>query len=150
MGQGPALVKAANWLGHLQFDLESPIFRHWTRELSRYHQYIRYDDRGCGLSDRDLTSSTFQDWVYDLETVVDAAGLDKFSLLGISQGGAVSIAYAARHPDRGGHLVLYGARAPGWSKGHTSLEGVEEGKTQRTRTKIGWGKENPAYRQPFT
>src|SRR3989442_2562875 len=73
LGHGPPLVKAANWLGHLQFDLESPIFRHWTIELSRYHEYVRYDDRGCGLSDRDVSSSTFQDWVHDLETVVDSA-----------------------------------------------------------------------------
>jgi pimeloyl-ACP methyl ester carboxylesterase len=79
------LVKAANWLGHLQFDLNSPIFRHWTRELSRYNECVRYDDRGCGLSDRDVKSSTFQDWVHDLESIVDSAGLEKFALLGISQ-----------------------------------------------------------------
>src|SRR5207244_4375003 len=94
LGHGPPLVKAANWLGHLQFDLDSPIFRHWTRELSRYNEYVRYDDRGCGLSDRVVKSSTFQDWVHDLETVVDSAGLDKFALLGISQGGARSIRHA--------------------------------------------------------
>ncbi len=98
----------------MQFDLDSPIFRHWTRELSRYHQYTRYDDRGCGLSDRNVTSSTFEDWVHDLETVIDAAGLDKFALLGMSQGGAVCIAYAARHPHRVTHLILYGASALGW------------------------------------
>ena len=102
LGHGPPLVKAANWLGHLQFDLDSPIFRHWTRELSRYNEYVRYDDRGCGLSDRVVKSSTFQDWVYDLETVVDSAGLDKFALLGISQGGAVSIARAG---GPGGHRL---------------------------------------------
>jgi len=134
----------------LQFDLDSPIFRHWTRELSKYHQYTRYDDRGCGLSDRDVTSSNFQDWVHDLETVVDAVGLDKFALLGMSQGGAVCIAYAARHPDRVSHLILYGASALGWSKVHTSTEEVEEGRAILTLTKTGWGKDNPAYRQLFT
>jgi pimeloyl-ACP methyl ester carboxylesterase len=134
----------------LQFDLESPIFRHWTRELSRYHQYTRYDDRGCGLSDREVASSTFNDWVHDLETVVDAAGLDKFALLGMSQGGAVGIAYAARHPSRVTHLVLYGASALGWSKIHTSPQDVEERNAILTLTKIGWGKDDPTYRQIFT
>src|SRR2546428_13364781 len=98
LGRGPPFVKAANWLGHLQFDLESPIFRHWTRELSRYHQYIRYDDRGCGLSDRDLTSSTFQDWVHDRETVVDGAGVGKLSLAAIFQCGAASVGDAGGPP----------------------------------------------------
>jgi pimeloyl-ACP methyl ester carboxylesterase len=144
------LVKAANWLGHLQFDLESPIFRHWTRELSRYNEYVRYDDRGCGLSDRDVKSSTFQDWVDDLESIVDSAGLEKFALLGISQGGAVSIAYAARHPGRVSHLILYGASALGWSKIHTSPAEQEEGIAMLTLTRAGWGKDNPAYRQIFT
>ena len=127
LGHGPPLVKAANWLGHLQFDLDSPIFRHWTRELSRYNEYVRYDDRGCGLSDRVVKSSTFQDWVHDLETVVDSAGLDKFALLGISQGGAVSIAYAARHPDRVSHLILDGASALGWSKSTPRLRNRRRG-----------------------
>src|SRR3989442_15673844 len=135
LGHGPPLVKAANWLGHLQFDLESPIFRHWPRELSRYHQSIRYDDRGCGLSDRDLTSSTFQDWVHDLETVVDAPTLDKVSLLGISQGGAVSIAYPARHPERVSHLILDGAIALGGAKIHTSAQEQEEGRAMLTLTR---------------
>src|SRR5437016_13423147 len=94
LGHGPPLVKAANWLGHLQFDLDSPIFRHWTRELSRYNEYVRYDDRGCGLSDRVVKSCTFEDWVHDLETVVDSPGVDKFSLLGISLGWAGNIADA--------------------------------------------------------
>ena len=150
LGHGPPLVKAANWLGHLQFDLDSPIFRHWTRELSRYNEYVRYDDRGCGLSDRVVKSSTFQDWVHDLETVVDSAGLDKFALLGISQGGAVSIAYAARHPHRVSHLILYGASALGWSKIHSSPAEQEEGNAMLTLTRAGWGKDNPAYRQLFT
>src|SRR2546425_2040061 len=150
LGHGPPLVKAANWLGHLQFDLDTPIFRHWTRELSRYHQYIRYDDRGCGLSDRDLTSSTFQDWVHDLETVVDAARLDKFSLLGVSQGGAVSIAYAARHPERVNHLILCGAYPRGWAKRSLPPEELEEANARMTLMRVSWGKDNPSVRQLFT
>lgn len=150
LGRGPPLVKAANWLGHLQFDLESPIFRHWTRELSKYHQYLRYDDRGCGLSDREVGSSSFEDWVHDLESVVDTAGLDEFALLGISQGGAVSIAYAVRHPERVSHLILYGASALGWLKIHTSPAEQQEAMAWLTLTQAGWGRENQAYRQLFT
>src|SRR3989442_12660467 len=103
-------------------------------ELSRYNEYVCYDDRGCGLSDRVVKSSTFQDWVHDLETVVDSAGLDKFALLGISQGGAVSIAYAARHPHKISHLILYGASALGWSNIHSSPAEQEEVKTILTLT----------------
>src|SRR3989442_8274076 len=106
LGNGPPLVKAANGLGHLQFELESPIFRHWTMELSRYHEYVRYDDRGCGLSDRDVSSSTFQDWAHDLETVVDSSGVLKFELLGIFPGGRVDIDYGASPHRRGSPLSI--------------------------------------------
>src|SRR5688572_32711451 len=97
-GDGYPLVKAANWLNHLQYDWESPIWRHLFRELSRGQRLVRYDERGNGMSDWDAPDVSFDAWVSDLETVVDAAGLDRFALLGISQGGPVSIAYAARHP----------------------------------------------------
>ncbi len=98
-GEGPPLVKAANWLSHLDYDWESPVWRHWLVELSRRFRLVRYDERGCGLSDWDIGRFSFHDWVDDLEAVVDAAGLDRFSLLGISQGGPVAIAYAVRHPN---------------------------------------------------
>ena len=99
-GAGPPLVKAANWLSHLDYDWESPVWRHWLAELSRRFRLVRYDERGCGLSDWDIGRFSFDDWVDDLEAVVDAAGLDRFPLLGISQGGPVAIAYAVRHPER--------------------------------------------------
>jgi DNA-binding winged helix-turn-helix (wHTH) protein len=99
-GAGPPLVKAANWLGHLAYDWESPVWRHWLAELSRRFRLVRYDERGCGLSDWDIGRFSFDAWVDDLEAVVDAAGLDRFPLLGISQGGPVAIAYAVRHPER--------------------------------------------------
>ncbi len=109
-GDGPPLVKAANWLSHLEYDWENPTWRHWWIALSRSHRLIRYDARGCGLSDWNVDPGTYalDTWVDDLATVVDSAGVDRFDLLGISQGGAVALAYAAAHPERVRHLVLYG------------------------------------------
>lgn len=106
VGEGPPLVRAANWMTHLGYDIESPVWRHWVRDLSRDHTFIRYDERGCGLSDWDANDFTFDDWVADLESVVEALGLQRFPLLGVSQGGAVAVAYAARHPDGVSRLVL--------------------------------------------
>jgi pimeloyl-ACP methyl ester carboxylesterase len=96
---------------HLGYDIESPVWKHWVRDLSLKNRFIRYDERGCGLSDWDAPDFTFDDWVADLESVVEALGLERFPLLGVSQGGAVAVAYAARHPDRVSHLVLCGAYA---------------------------------------
>ena len=99
-GTGPPLVKPANWMTHLDYDWESPVWRHWLRALSREHTLIRYDERGNGLSDREVADLSFDAWVSDLETIVDSLGLDRFPLFGISQGCAVAIAYAVRHPER--------------------------------------------------
>ena len=112
-GTGPPLVKVANWLSHLEFDTDSPVWRHWLAALSERHTLVRYDERGSGLSDWDAADISFEAWVRDLETVVDAAGLERFPLLGIAKGGAIAIAYAARHPERISHLVLYGTSARG-------------------------------------
>jgi pimeloyl-ACP methyl ester carboxylesterase len=108
MGAGPALVKAANWLSHLDYDRETVVWRHWLVELSRRYRLLRYDERGCGLSDWDVPDFSLDSWVRDLEAVVDAAGLDRFPLLGISRGGPVAVAYAVRNPERVSHLVLFG------------------------------------------
>ena len=113
VGSGPPLVKASNWLTHLDFEWDSPIWRHWWQRLSAHHRLVRYDERGNGMSQRDVGDVSFDTWVRDLETVVDAAGLDRFPLLGISRGGAIAIAYAVKHPERVSHLVLYGAFAAG-------------------------------------
>jgi DNA-binding winged helix-turn-helix (wHTH) protein len=99
-GDGPPLVKASNWLTHLDFEWGSPIWQHWWTELSKHHRVIRYDERGNGMSQRDVPDVSFDTWVRDLETVVDAAGLDRFALLGISRGGAIAIAYTVKHPER--------------------------------------------------
>ena len=150
MGSGPQLVKTGNWMTHLEFDFESPIWRHLYRELSRDHTLIRYDARGNGLSDRDVEDVSFETFVSDLETVVDAAGLDRFALLGISQGCAVSIAYAVRHPERVTHLILFGGYAVGWAKRARSAAEKEQGAAMLTLMRFGWGQENPAFRQLFT
>jgi class 3 adenylate cyclase/pimeloyl-ACP methyl ester carboxylesterase len=150
VGSGPPLVKAAHWLTHVQYDLESPVWRPWVREFSKQYTYIRYDERGFGLSDRDPENFSFESWVQDLETVVDALGLEKFDLLGNSQGGPVSIAYAARHPERVNHLVLGGAFAKGWEHWNIEPGQLELIRAMVTIMKNGWGRDDPFARRVFT
>jgi len=150
MGDGPPLVKAANWLTHLEYDLESPVWRHWHRDLSRSHLLLRYDERGCGLSDLDVDEFSIDAWVRDLEAVVDAAGLDRFPLVGISQGGAVAIEFAARHPERVSKLVLYGAFAKGPALRARSPEEEREARLMLELPALGWGRREPVFRQVFT
>lgn len=148
-GSGPVLVKTANWLTHLEFDWTSPVWRHWLSQLATGHTLIRYDERGCGLSDRDVAEITFESWVRDLEAVVDAAGLDRFPLLGISQGAAVAVTYAARHPERVTRLVLYGGYLRGRLLRDPSPRARREAEVMEQLIEIGWGRENPAFRQVF-
>ena len=150
LGKGPPLVKVANWLNHLEFDLESPLWRPWFRELSADHLLVRYDERGCGLSDWDAEDYSLEAWVRDLEAVVDAMGLDRFPLLGMSQGGPVAIAYAVRHPERVTHLILYGTYARGWACRGLSAEQLAEYEALITLTERGWGRDLPTYRDVFT
>ncbi len=148
VGQGPPLVKAANWLNHLEYDWESPIWSHLLHELATRHRLIRYDARGNGLSDWEPEDISFDALVHDLETVVETLGLTRFPLFGISQGCAVSIVYALRHPGRVSHLVLYGGYARGrYKRGPTSMAQAE---AMTTLMLQGWGQENPAFRQLFT
>jgi len=148
-GAGPPLVKAANWLSHLAYDWESPVWRHWLAELSRRFRLVRYDERGCGLSDWDVGRFSFDDWVDDLEAVVDAAGLDRFPLLGISQGGPVAIAYAVRHPERVTHLVLLGSYAQGRRKSARTPDELALAEAHIEIVRLGWGRPDPTYRQIF-
>jgi pimeloyl-ACP methyl ester carboxylesterase/DNA-binding CsgD family transcriptional regulator len=148
-GEGPPLVKAANWLSHLEFDWTSPVWHHWLTGLSRYNTLIRYDERGNGLSDREVEDLSFEAWVNDLESVVDARGLEQFPLFGISQGAAVAIAYAVRHPERVTRLILYGGYARGWRHRENTPQQAEEAETLVRLMKIGWGSNNPAFRQVF-
>ncbi|MGZ8348665.1 MAG: alpha/beta fold hydrolase [Allosphingosinicella sp.] len=148
-GEGPPLVKTANWLNHIEYEWESPIWRHWLRELSRDHMLLRYDERGNGLSDWKVADLSFEAFVNDLETVVDAAGLDRFDLFGISQGCAVAIAYSVRHPQRVKRMVLVGGFARGWAKRGDPDE-IARREAMLTLTRTGWGQNNPAFRQMFT
>lgn len=145
----PPLVKAANWLNHLELDWDAPIWSPLFKELSQSHRLLRYDERGCGLSDWDVGDISFDSFVKDLEQVVDAAGLDRFPLLGISQGAAVSVRYAVLHPDRVSHLILFGGYDRGWRHSATAKE-VLEREAVMVLTKAGWGMDNPAYRHVFS
>jgi pimeloyl-ACP methyl ester carboxylesterase/DNA-binding winged helix-turn-helix (wHTH) protein len=148
-GEGPPLVRAANWMTHLGYDIESPVWKHWVRDLSDKHRFIRYDERGCGLSDWDATEFSFDDWVADLESVVEALGLERFPLLGVSQGGAVAVAYAARHPERVSHLVLCGAYARGRAVRATGDDEKRAAALDLELARVGWGRDDPAFRQVF-
>ena len=149
VGSGPPLVKAPNWMTHLEYDWRSPIWRHLMQELSRGRTLVRFDQRGTGLSDRDPEQITHELFVSDLAQVIDAVGLSRFPLLGISQGCAISIRYAASHPNRVTGLILYGGYAQGRRK-RGSTAAVEEADAQRAIIKHGWGKDDPGFRQFFT
>ena len=148
-GKGTPVVKVANWLNHLEFDWESPVWRHTLEPIARRHLLVRYDERGNGLSDWDVSDLSFDAFVRDLETVVDAVELDRFALFGISQGCAVSIAYAVRHPKRVSRLVLFGGYARGWRKREDRKE-IARREALDVLMETGWGQDNPAFRQTFT
>ena len=149
-GSGPALVKAANWLSHLELDWGSPVWRHWIEFFADHFRFVRYDERGCGMTDWNVGDLSSERWLEDLENVVEAASLrEPFALLGMSQGAAICIAYAARHPERVSRLVLYGAYARGWSH-RPDAPGRKEYEAIIELTRSGWGKENPVFRQVFT
>ncbi len=149
IGEGFPLVKTANWLNHIEFDWQSPVWRHWLRELARENYLVRYDERGNGMSDWDTSELSFEAFVDDLETVIDAAGLDHFDLLALSQGAAVAIAYSIRHPGRIRRMILLGGYARGWA---LRLQGDDLARREAmvTITRTGWGSDNPAYLQMFT
>jgi pimeloyl-ACP methyl ester carboxylesterase/DNA-binding winged helix-turn-helix (wHTH) protein len=148
-GDGPPLVRAANWMTHLGYDIESPVWKHWVRDLSDKHRFIRYDERGCGLSDWEATDFTFEDWVADLESVVEALGLERFPLLGVSQGGAVAVAYAARHPERVSRLVLCSAYARGRAVRAATDDEKRAAALDLELARVGWGRDDPVFRQVF-
>jgi DNA-binding winged helix-turn-helix (wHTH) protein/alpha-beta hydrolase superfamily lysophospholipase len=149
VGSGAPLVKAGNWLNHLEYDWESPVWSHLLHWMADQWQLVRYDTRGNGLSDWDVKDISFEGMISDLETVVDAAGLDRFVLFGASQGCAVSIAYAIKHPERVEKLVLYGGFARG-RRTRGSEADIAQADAMLTLMRTGWGSENPAFRQVFT
>ena len=149
-GSGPLVVKAANWLTHLEYDWDSPVWRHWIRFFADHFHFMRYDERGCGLTDRTVGELSHERWVRDLEDVADtAAPMKPLTLLGISQGAAVCIDYATRHPERVSRLVLYGGYARGVARrGSPKAERISQAIIELAR--LGWGMEGPAFRQVFT
>jgi pimeloyl-ACP methyl ester carboxylesterase/DNA-binding winged helix-turn-helix (wHTH) protein len=149
-GNGPPLVRAAHWITHLEYDWQSPVWRHWLEGLSRWRTLVRYDERGCGLSDHDPAELTFESFVRDLEVVVDQIGLDRFPLLGVSQGGAVAIEYAHRHPERVSGLILVGAYARGRARRPEHPESGEDYALQREMMRLGWGRDDPSHRLYFS
>lgn len=149
-GDGPPLVRTANWLGHLEYEWQNLIRRPTLDVLSRHYSLLRYDQRGCGLSDRNVENISFEAWVDDLDTVVRAAGFRRFSLLGASQGCAIAVAYAVRHPEKVSHLMLYGGYVLGKLKRELSEREREEARTLIKLIELGWGKGTPEFRQVFT
>lgn len=148
-GAGPPLVKAPHWFTHLEYESRSPIWKPWIEALSRAHMLLRMDARGCGLSEWDIADISFEAWVHDLEAVVDAAGLDRFALFGHSQGGAIATEYAVRHPERVTHLILLGSYARGAMKRDPSPQRIDELEAQLKLIEVGWGRDDPSYRQMF-
>jgi pimeloyl-ACP methyl ester carboxylesterase/DNA-binding CsgD family transcriptional regulator len=149
-GDGPPLVKAPNYMSHLEYDWDSPVWGHWMEALSSHWSLLRYDTRGLGLSDIEVKDISLDAWVEDLATVVDAAGLDRFPLLGISAGGPVAIAYAARHPERVSRLVLYGSYARGRFRRSDRPEDHRQAQLLLDLMASGWGHDNAAFRHVFT
>ncbi|MEO0499231.1 MAG: alpha/beta fold hydrolase [Pseudomonadota bacterium] len=149
MGAGRPLLKAANWLTHLDAELESPVWGDFYRAMAAFCQLHRYDERGNGLSDWEVADFSFEAWVRDLEIVADAADLGRVPLLGISQGGAVCIEYACRHPERVSGLILIGAYPAGW-RANTDPKWRARRAAEVTLVRHGWGDNNPAYRQIFS
>jgi pimeloyl-ACP methyl ester carboxylesterase/DNA-binding CsgD family transcriptional regulator len=146
-GAGPLLIKAANWLTHLEYEWESPVWRHWMRFFTEHFRFVRHDERGCGMTDWNVGDLSFERWVEDLEAVVDAVDpQEPFAMLGISQGAAPCIAYAVKRVSR---LVLYGAYARGtFQRGDEDKDRLYRALIDMTR--LGWGKDNPVFRQVFT
>ena len=149
-GAGPVILRAAHWLSHVTYDLDSPVWRPWVEALSRRHRYVRYDPRGCGMSERHCADLSLAAWYRDLEAVAGTIREDRFVLLGVSQGGALAVEYAVRHPERVSHLVLFNAYAQGGrARARDDVERLEA-ETLVNFVRIGWGRENPAFCRFFT
>lgn len=149
-GSGPLLVKAANWLTHLEYDWESPVWQHWLRFLTDHYRLVRYDERGCGMTDWEVGDLSVARWADDLEAVVETAAPGQpVILLGISQGATACLTYAVRHPERVTHMVLYGGYAQGHARRGDEAE-AREFEAIIELIRAGWGRDNPAFRQVFT
>ena len=148
-GNGPTIVRAPHWCTHLEYDWQSPILSRFLKELSQSRHLLRFDQRGCGLSDRDPPNVSLEGWLQDLEAVTDAAGADQFAIFGMSQGAAVAVEYAARHPDRVTHLLLLGGYVRGKLRRVATAKEIEDAEMQLKIVEVGWDRADPSYRQAF-
>lgn len=149
-GSGPLLVRAPHWFTHLEHDWNNPAMRPWVEDLSKRYTLLRFDQRGTGLSDREVPEITVEAQVRDFACVIDAAGFSRFAVVGLSQGAAFAVAYAARHPERVSHLVLCGGFVRGWAKRDAPEAAMEQHATQVRLIELGWGSDDPSFRQVFS
>jgi DNA-binding winged helix-turn-helix (wHTH) protein/pimeloyl-ACP methyl ester carboxylesterase len=147
-GEGPVLVRCIDWINHLDFEWKNPFVRHWLSEIMRHNTLLRYDQRGSGLSDWNIEDYSFERSTKDFDELIEHLGFDRFAMFGSCQGGAIACAYAARHPERVTHLILQGAFAGGWPKDGDVV--AEQFDALLTLIRLGWGRDNPAFRQLWT
>jgi pimeloyl-ACP methyl ester carboxylesterase/DNA-binding CsgD family transcriptional regulator len=147
-GSGPPLVIATCWLSHLQYDWQSPVWRHFVADLGEVATVIRYDERGYGLSDWDVEDFGLEARIADLESIVDHAGLDRFALMAMAQGGPVAISYAARHPERVTRLMFYGSYSAAFRD--PTPDDLELDATFEQLLKVGWARPDSLFRRVFT
>jgi pimeloyl-ACP methyl ester carboxylesterase/DNA-binding CsgD family transcriptional regulator len=147
-GTGPPLIRAPHWMTHLEHD--TAVWGHLLEALSRRFTLVRFDQRGCGLSDRDVAEISFEAWVRDLEVVADAAQLERFAVLGVSQGAAMAVTYAVRHPERVSHLILFGGYTLGRAVRDLTEYEREKAETLAKLIELGWSGKDASLRQVFT
>lgn len=147
-GEGPPLIRAIDWLNHLDFEWRNPLRRLWFSHIMRHHTLLRYDQRGSGLSDWNITDFSFERSLSDFEQLIETVGFDEISIIGSCQGGPIGAAYAARHPKRVRNLILVGAFARGWPPPGSMV--TEQFNAMLTLIRLGWGRDNPAFRQLWT
>lgn len=150
LGRGYPLVRAPHWLSHVQYEWESPVWRPWIEALGRRFRLLRYDERGNGLSDWDVADWSYDAWLEDMELVIRAAGFERFALLGLSQGAQLAISYAVRHPEHVSHLIILGGYMTGWNRRVLTDLQHDEMNAAITLMRIGWGRDNPAFRRIWT
>jgi pimeloyl-ACP methyl ester carboxylesterase/DNA-binding CsgD family transcriptional regulator len=150
-GAGSPLVWVQHWVHHLKFDWESPVWQPWLSMFSRRNTLVRYDWRGCGLSDRDGVEFSLEKFAEDLDAVIAAAGFERFVLFGMGGvGGAISTIYAARHSERISQLILHGSYARGKMAGNPTPAQRDEAQARLKVYELGWPNETPGYGQFFT
>lgn len=149
-GAGPPLVWIGHWVRHLELDWDSPVWRPWLSLLTRHHTLIRYDFRGCGLSDREGVEFSLPKLIEDFEAVIDATSRREVAFFGMAAGAAIGMTYAATHPERVSHLVVYGSQIRGRLARSETPEQIGEAETRLKVIELGWPNDTPAFGQFFT